>query len=328
MTATVDGGNTSRIVVWVADTVLVKKPLDGQTLLYTADAVTGVPLARMNVECFGWKQEQLRRNQPAFRIVTKNFAEFSSAEGLVFLDDKRLDPNYQWMFVARGDEGRLAYLGFTGVWHGRLHDEVYNQTKVFTMTDRPVYRPDQKVQYKVWIGQAKYDAPDASPYAGKSFFLEIHDPQGEKIYEKIVEADDWGGIAGEFPLTRTAKLGRYQLLIRGLGGGSFRVEEYKKPEFEVTVDAPAKPVALGETITATIDAKYYFGGPVTKARVKYKVTRSAHTSRWFPVGRWDWFYGPGYWWFSPDYAWLPGWSSWGCTVRLPPGGTGTPPRRN
>ena len=59
-----------------------------------------------------------------------------------------------------------------------------------------------------------------------------------------------------------------------LGGGSFRVEEYKKPEFEVKVDAPTEPVMLGEKITATIKAKYYFGSPVTKAKVKYKVNRT------------------------------------------------------
>ena len=51
------------------------------------------------------------------------------------------------------------------------------------------------------------------------------------------------------------------------GGGSFRVEEYKKPEFEVTVDAPTEPVMLGEKITAKIRAKYYFGSPVTNATV-------------------------------------------------------------
>ena len=39
------------------------------------------------------------------------------------------------------------------------------------------------------------------------------------------------------------------------GSGNFRVEEYKKPEFEVLVEAPEKPVALGETVTATIRAK-------------------------------------------------------------------------
>ena len=60
------------------------------------------------------------------------------------------------------------------------------------------------------------------------------------------------------------------------GGGSFRVEEYKKPEFEVTVEAPNEPVMLGEKITATIKAKYYFGSPVTKAKVKYKVIRTSY----------------------------------------------------
>ena len=64
-----------------------------------------------------------------------------------------------------------------------------------------------------------------------------------------------------------------------IGGGNFRVEEYKKPEFEVTVEAPQEPVMLGEKITATIKAKYYFGAPVTKAKVKYKVIRSSQTER-------------------------------------------------
>src|SRR5262249_9715882 len=86
--------------------------------------------------------------------------------------------------------------------------------------------------------------------------------------------------------------------------------EYKKPEFEVTVEAPKEPVLLGEQVTATIQAKYYFGAPVTHAKVKYKVMRSTHTSRWYPRGNWDWFYGAGYWWFAPDYEWYPGWRGW------------------
>ncbi len=96
------------------------------------------------------------------------------------------------------------------------------------------------------------------------------------------------------------------------GAGQFRVEEYKKPEFEVTVEAPTKPVMLGEKITAKVAARYYFGAPVTEARVKYKITRTSYNERWFPLGRWDWLYGAGYWWFSYDYAWYPGWRDWGC----------------
>ncbi len=116
-----------------------------------------------------------------------------------------------------------------------------------------------------------------------------------------------------------APLGVYNLILqdRVYGGGSFRVEEYKKPEFEVTVDAPAEPVMLGEKIAATIKAKYYFGSPVTNAKVKYKIYRTSYDEHWYPAGPWDWFYGPGYWWFAYDYNWYPGWRNWGCLRPLP-----------
>src|SRR5262249_2979311 len=75
---------------------------------------------------------------------------------------------------------------------------------------------------------------------------------------------------------------------------------------------------LGEKITATIQAKYYFGAPVTKAKVKYKVLRTNHSGAWYPLAPWDWFYGRGYWWFAANYAWYPGWKSWGCVRPIPP----------
>ena len=74
---------------------------------------------------------------------------------------------------------------------------------------------------------------------------------------------------------------------------------------------------LGEKIAATIKAKYYFGSPVTKAKVKYKINRTSYTERWYPVGPWDWFYGPGYWWYAYDYDWYPGWRHWGCLRPAP-----------
>ncbi len=75
---------------------------------------------------------------------------------------------------------------------------------------------------------------------------------------------------------------------------------------------------LGEKITATIKAKYYFGSPVTKAKVKYKVNRTElRPSGGIRVGPWDWLYGPGYWWFAYDYDWYPGWRHWGCLRPMP-----------
>ena len=215
-------------------------------------------------------------------------------------------------------QGRFAYLGFTGVWAGSYYDAQYEQTKVFSITDRPVYRPGQKVKYKFWVRHAKYDQEDTSSFANQNFTVEINNPKGEKILSKGFTADAYGGFDGEVELPSDATLGVYQIFVVNLGGGSFRVEEYKKPEFEVSVDAPSEPVMLGEKVKATIRAKYYFGSPLTNATVKYKITRTSYSDSWYPPGPWDWFYGKGYWWFACDYVWYPGWAEWGCRRPLPP----------
>lgn len=316
--AKLPNGNTSRIVLWLADTAIVKKQLDGQAWYFVADAVTGKPLPRVNLEFFGWKQEQVRPNQNQYRVVTKNFAELTDADGQVRTAEVRQPQDHQWLSIARTDTGRLAYLGFTGVWYGRYHDQQYQETKVYTITDRPVYRPAQVVKYKFWIGNAQYDQPDQSPFANTDCTVIIVNPRGETVLEKPVRTDAFGGLDGEFPLAKDAPLGVYHLALKDRGGqSSFRVEEYKKPEFEVTVEAPQDPVQLGEKIVATIQSKYYFGAPVVKAKVKYKIERTSHAAAWYPPGRWDWFYGKGYWWFASDYAWYPGWRNWGCVRPAP-----------
>lgn len=317
VTATLADGNTSHIVLWIADTAIVKKPLDQRMWYFVADAVTGAPLAKANVEFFGWRQDYQDNRPNQVRIQTKQFAEFTSATGEVLLDEQRLPSDHQWLVIARTDEGRFAYQGFSGVWYGRHFPGEYFERKTYLITDRPVYRPEQTVKFKLWLQQAKYDQPDASPYAHQKFTVQIFNPQGETVFEEVRETDDYGGIEGTWPLAKGAMLGSYQLFIKDHGGGSFRVEEYKKPEFEVTVEAPTTPVQLGETIPATIRAKYYFGSPVTSAQVKYKVERRSHAARWYPSGPWDWFYGRGYRWQGLDYAWYPGWGKWGCFAPHP-----------
>lgn len=310
LTARMVGGNTSHIVLWVADTAIAKKQLDGRVLYFVADAGSGKPIPGANVEFFGYRVEH--RQGREYEIHVQQFAERTDADGQVILGPQEQPEQHQWIVIARGREGRLAYLGFTGVWYGRIHDAEYNAVKVFTITDRPVYRPGQTVHFKFWMRHAKYDQEDTSDFARRGFSVEIHNPKGERVLQQQIISDAYGGIEGKFEVPADAMLGAYGLNVVNHGGSSFRVEEYKKPEFEVTVESPKEPVMLGEKVTATINAKYYFGSPVTQAKVKYKVTRTAHSDRWYPVAPWDWLYEPGYWWFGYDYVWYPGWKDWGC----------------
>jgi uncharacterized protein YfaS (alpha-2-macroglobulin family) len=321
VTSQMAGGNVSRVIVWINDTAIVKKQLDQQTYYFIADARTGRPVPNATVELFGWRQVGVAPN--GFRVESTTVNRNSDPDGQVYVSAKDVPEHYQWLITATragkdGEPNRFAYLGFTGIWFGRVYDQEYNQTRVFTITDRPVYRPEQTVQFKFWVRHAKYDQPDTSDFAGRTFQVEVRNPKGEKVLEKSYTADEYGGLAGELYLPKGTTLGVYNLMVVSHGGGSFRVEEYKKPEFEVTVDAPKEPVRLGDKIEATITAKYYFGAPVTKAKVKYKVLRTSADATWYPYAPWDWFYGPGYWWFSPNYAWYPGWERWGCLRPVPP----------
>jgi uncharacterized protein YfaS (alpha-2-macroglobulin family) len=338
VTSKMQGGNVSRIIVWVSDTVLLKKQLEGQSYYYVADAVSGVPIPKVDIEFFGYRQQWLG-NGNRFRVDTTSFNGSTDADGQLLVAQAKLPQDHQWLITARKQKSdkasgvasapqekgseRFAYLGFTGIWYGHRYDADYNATKVFAITDRPVYRPEQKVQFKTWIEHAKYDQNDKSAFAQQPFMVRIHNPKGEKVFEQNFTTDDYGGLAGEFALSKGVTLGVYALQIFDPsgkiyhGGGNFRVEEYKKPEFEVTVDAPKEPVRLGEKIKATVTAKYYFGAPVVHAKVKVKVLRTSYDERWYPRGDWDWFYGRGYWWFAADYPWYPGWREWGCKRPMP-----------
>jgi alpha-2-macroglobulin len=310
LSATLADGNVSEVVVWVSDTAIIKKPLVGKTFYYVADAASGQPIDHANVEFFGFQNKFLGGNN--WQVQTLDFAEFTNEQGEVMPEHKQQPHDYQWLVTARTADGRFAFLGFTNVWNGQNYDFEYSQTKVYAITDRPVYRPRQKVKFKLWVRHAKYDQEDTSSFAGKDFSLEVQSPKGEKILTQGFKADDYGGFEGELNLPDEAALGVYQVYIPNMGGGTFRVEEYKKPEFEVTVEAPKEPIKLGEKVTAKIKAKYYFGAPVVKAKVKYKVQRTSYANQWYPPARWDWFYGPGYWWFAYNCDWYPGWANWGC----------------
>ncbi len=321
LTGKMADGNVSRVIIWVSDTAIVKKPLDGKTLYFVADAVTGEPIAGANVEFFGWGQERIRGKQNRHRVVTSNFAEKTDADGQIITNPKLMEQNLQWLAIARTKDGRFAHLGFSSVWYGRHQRDQYQQTKAIVITDRPVYRPEQTVHFKIWVREAEYDLPDESRFANRKLTVKINDPQGTEVSEQTLTTDEYGGLVGEFSLPQDAKLGAYQISLNARNivsaSGSFRVEEYKKPEFEVTIDAPDKPVALGETVTATITARYYFGAPVTNATVHYKVERTPHEARWYPYRPWDWLYGKGYWWFTPDSDWYPGFQRWGCLSPIP-----------
>ncbi len=318
-----EGGNTSWIVVWVRDLLLLKRADNEGEVFYLVDAKDGSPVAG-ELEFFGFRTDYLEKSKGKrrFNVVTHHFRRKTDETGQVILKEEDKWDRARWHVIARAGE-RRAYLSDSNFnWRDGGDRTDYLAQKTIGITDRPVYRPGQTVHVKLWAGEARYDLEEVSAYAGKTAGIEVRDGRDEVVFEKSdLIADDFGGIEFDFELGEEAALGNYNVRVHGQvpnSNFSFRVEEYKKPEYEVKVEAPDEPVALGETFEATVSANYFHGAPVTEATVKIKVERNFFSDRWFPAGEWDWLYGPGYWWFHPEYPWYPGWGRWGCIRPAPP----------
>lgn len=325
-----EGGGKARALLWLESLTLVHVRQPRGELYYLADAVTGEPVRDARVKFMGYRTEWGRPgllNKPRMIYMFKDFQASPDERGQIQMKQSQME-NYQWLIRADTKAGGLAFLGFQHFHFGGSYERFDEQPKLYAITDRPVYRPGQEVKWKAWARRVGYDSKlDTNAFAGSQIKVTIHDPRGEKLLEKTYKTDDSGAVSDALTLGEEATLGFYNVqfdmnrALQGLwhlGSHSFRVEEYKKPEFEVKVDAPATPVALGDSFEVKVKADYYFGGPVKQGTVKYKVQRSAHTSRWFPAGRWDWLFGSGYGWRATYYDWYPGARSWCfCIPRWP-----------
>lgn len=170
--------------------------------------------------------------------------------------------------------------------------------KAYLYTDRPIYRPEQKVSFKGILrmeenGELKM--PPSEPVEVK-----ISDPKGNEVYKKSLKASALGNISDEFLLGAEPPLGQYSITATASGQtqyGTFKVEEYRKPEYEVTVIPDKKSSLQGEEVTAKVLAKYYFGAPVANTDYFYAISRS----NYYP-------YRYRYWW-DEEYGYYSSYSS-------------------
>ena len=314
----------SRAVLCLADLALVEKKVKQGNLYFVCDARSGAPVPKATVDVLEvwsvWDKEKRKSlHHKAMHHVT------TDADGLAVLNrPKRQTGNLH--ALVRAGKGRLAWSGMT-YWRHYRPSRMRSGLFAYCITDRPVYRPEQTVRFKLWLRRMDNGVLRNQP--GRNVSITIYDPRGNKVHSVSKRADPYGGLDGEFTIGAEPRLGVYRIHVHGrtyAGGQNFRVEEYKKPEFEVTVEPSATHTKLGEKVTAVIKAQYYFGGPVTDASVKYKVFREEYAHGYHFPGEWDWLYGPGYGWCYYEYPWFGWWGRvrscwmppswwWGCFGR-------------
>ena len=149
-------------------------------------------------------------------------------------------------------------------------------------TDRKIYRPGQTVHAAVILRHI--DRLEQTAVGGRTIKLTLKDANYKTVAEKDVTTDAYGTASADFALPQGGLTGNYTIRTENSLGGvaSFRVEEYKRPTFEVTFDEVKDKYENGDTLTVTGRAKAYSGVPVQGAKVKYKVRREQ--ALWWRIG--------------------------------------------
>ena len=326
ITGKMDGGNEFHTLVWIVDSVLVQNDVGGKKQWWVADAAGGAPVAGADIEFFGYRTIHLERKNPLERrmnIGTKTFNRATDDDGKTLLKPGDYEDDFQWLAIARKEGRAAAFFGFQP-YHVEVPQlENGNRDITYGISDRPLYKPGDTAHLKFYLRNVGYFEPDESRWANQTGTLVLFNGRGEEAMKlQNLKTDALGAVESEVIIPKDAVLGNwsavFQIADRISASVSLRVEEYRKPEYEVKVEAPDAPVKLGDKFTATVKATYFHGAPVRNANVEIIVKRGSIGERWFPVWRWDWLYGPGAWWNGSEASWHPGWKSWGCIPPHPP----------
>ncbi len=151
-------------------------------------------------------------------------------------------------------------------------------------TDRAIYRPGQKIYFKVILVNSKVRHTEA--VANDKLQVTLYDANGQVVKTQDMTTNEFGSCNGVFDVPVGVLTGNYKIAVvslksKGAGTKWLSVEEYKRPQFEVTVNAPAKDYRINEKVEITGTAKSYAGYPLGDAKVKYSVTREAKYSYWW-----------------------------------------------
>lgn len=196
-----------------------------------------------------------------------------------------------------------------GGWYRRPSND---DLRWYVLDDRQMYRPGEEVHVKGWmrrIGNQEGGDVEMVGDGVTSVNYYIFGPQGNEYGQGNIEVNALGGFDFSFTLPENANLGYASLRMNAVGslGGlngnsfyhSFQIQEFRRPEFEVTArNETTGPYFAGDHAVVAVEAAYYAGGPLPNAETSWLVTSSATN------------YSPPNW---PDFTfgkWTPWWYYW------------------
>lgn len=262
--------------VWVSDLALVVRQhygSDGAQDGFVLAAESGLPLTGAVVRAFARDRNgSYKAGQTATTDVNGMFRFVSSPENgsLVFLAE------HGGQQLASGQE----------FWSYRPGKYTPQSQTVF-FTDRSLYRPGQTVQYKGICYFADTEKNDYRTLAGQALTVVLRDMNGKEVARTQQRCNDYGAFSGTFTTPSGRVTGQMSLQVENgpNGYGYFRIEEYKRPKFQVEISKPAEAAKLGGDVAVSGKASAYTGAAIGGAKVSWRVVREIRFPYWCWWGR-------------------------------------------
>ena len=243
--------------------VMIQQLPDDKHRYVVVNATDGQPIAGAKIELYdqwyGFKTKKDKRTVHA-RLTTDENGEayFKNVDGYVLISTN----------TDKFTPAKYIYLS-----RDRYYEKKDNKIEYQLFTDRAIYRPGQQV-HATAVSYIVKKGLDAS-VPGKSMELKfiLRDANWKQVAEQKATTDEYGTASVDFELPKEGQTGQYSISVNGTGTKYVRVEEYKRPTFEITFPKVNEKYNWGDTVVVKASAKTYAGVPVQGAKVEYQVTR-------------------------------------------------------
>jgi len=240
------GQHRATTLLFVSDTVALTKVSGEQMLVWAAQRVNGAPVPNTRVT---WTD--------GVGVLKSGTAD---GQGVLRMEHKAPEQTY----VMGEDPSGGVFIS-----ENFYYDSEIYTAKVYTVTDRPLYRPGDWVQVKVTAREFK-NARQSVPLKDGDMQLAVLDPAGQVVSTQTVRFTGAQGADTRFALPDNAAAGGYELRL-AMGDDSFsaafRVADYQKPHFEIVLIPDKTDFATGSNISGKLQLAYPDGKPVANAKV-------------------------------------------------------------
>ena len=243
--------------------VMIQQLPDDRHRYVVVNATDGQPIAGAKIELYDRRYDfKTKKNKRAVhaRLTTDEIGEayFKNVDGMVLIstNNDKFTP------------ARDIYLSRT-----RYYEQKDNETKYQVYTDRALYRPGQKVHATAISYIVKKGLDANVPGKSKELKFILRDTNLKQVAEQKATTDEYGTASVDFELPQGGQTGMYHVAVDDRANRFFRVEEYKRPTFEITFPKVNEKYNWGDTVVVKASAKTYAGIPVQGAKVTYQVTR-------------------------------------------------------